>query len=106
MKYLLSISIIVSIITYIFWPLLPKGSFYMGNSLFILLICSFLFFEDKKNNVKFVLFALSVNNFLDEIIFDNTKLQVNELIFAFLVLLILIYRIRNGSRKKCDRIPN
>lgn len=88
------------------WPLLPKGSFYIGNGLFILLICFSLFWLDKNNNVKFILFSLSINNFLDEVLFDNTKLQLNELIFAGLLLLILIYRTHNGRRKKCSRTVN
>jgi predicted neutral ceramidase superfamily lipid hydrolase len=100
MKSLLNISVIVSIFTYLFWTYLPKGSFYIGNALFVLLICLYLYLNDKKSNVKFLLFSLSFNNFLDEVLFDNTKFQLNEILFFIVLILIILYRIYNGRYKK------
>jgi hypothetical protein len=86
MKYILHIATLVSIITYLFWSYLPKGSFYIGNSLFILLLCVYLFFSDKNSIVKFVLLSLSLNNFLDEIFFDNTSFGLSEILVGIAIL--------------------
>ena len=98
MKYLLRISILISILTYSFWNYFPKGVFYIGNGLFIALICAYIFFTDRKSNIKFILFSLSLNNLFDELFFDNMKLELNELLTVCAIIIILIIRIKNGRK--------
>lgn len=100
MKVLLYISLIISILTYNLWGYLPKESFYIGNSVFIFLICTYIFFKERKSNIKFVLFSLSLNNLFDELFFDNTKLELNELLTVCAIIVILIIRIKHGRKHK------
>ncbi len=92
MKYILYIATIVSLVTYLFWSELPKGRFYIGNSLFILLLCTYLFLNDKNSIIKFILLSLSLNNFLDEIFFDNTKFGINEILVGIVILIFAIIK--------------
>ena len=98
MKYILYIAVIVSVITYSFWFYLPKGSFYIGNSLFIMLLCMYLFIQEKSSMIKFVLLSLAINNLLDELIFDNTKLGLNEILVGLSILVFAIIK-RNNARQ-------
>ena len=95
-KPILYIATVVSIITYLFWSYLPKGSFYVGNAIFILLICVYLFLTNKESVIKFTLMSLSINNLFDEMFFDNTKLELNELLTALAILIFAIIK-----KKKC-----
>lgn len=99
MKYILYIATIVSLVTYLFWSELPKGSFYIGNGLFILLLCLYLFLKDKNSAIKFVLLSLSLNNFLDELFFDNTEFGINEILVGFTVLIFAIIKYRHDRKR-------
>ena len=96
MKIILYIATITSIITYLFWSYLPKGSFYIGNAIFIVLLCVYLFLNEKGSIIKFILLALSLNNLLDEIFFDNTKIELNEILTALTIFIFAIIK-----KKKC-----
>ena len=100
MKKLLYIAIFISILTYSFWAYFPAGTFYIGNGLFISLLCAYLFLTDRKSNVKFVLFSLSLNNFMDEVFFDNIKIELNELLTVCAIIVILIIRVKHGRKYK------
>ena len=95
-KIILYIATVISLITYLFWEYLPKGGFYVGNALFIFLLCIYLFLNDKKSIIKFILLALSLNNLLDEMFFDNTKLELNEILTALTIFIFAIIK-----KKKC-----
>ena len=95
-KPILHIATIVSIITYLFWSYMPKGSFYIGNAIFILLLCVYLFLTHKESVIKFTLMSLSINNLFDEVFFDNTKLELNELLTALAILIFALIK-----KKKC-----
>lgn len=97
MKWLLYIALLISIITYNTWMYLPKGSFYIGNAIFISMICGFIYINYNKYWISFLLFYLSLNNLVDELFFDNTKIQLNELFFT---LIILYFIYKNYARKK------
>lgn len=99
MKLILYIAIVVSLVTYLFWGYLPKGSFYIGNSLFIFLICLYTYLKDSKNILIFILFSLSLNNLFDEILFDNTKFQINELIIGFSILIFSLIKYKNDRKR-------
>jgi len=82
-----------------FWNFLPKGSFYIGNSLFIFGLCMYLFVQDKQSFIKFVLFSLSLNNLFDELFFNPTELGKNEsFLFAF-ILVIGFFKYNKNARK-------
>ena len=93
-KPILYIATVVSIITYLFWSYMPKGSFYIGNAIFILLLCVYLFLNDKESVIKFILMSLSINNLLDEVFFDNTKLELNEILTALTIFIFAIIKKR------------
>lgn len=99
MKYLLHIATLISVITYMFWNFLPKGSFYLGNALFIFLVCVYIFYFDRKSFIKFVLFSLSLNNLFDELFFNPAELGINEM-FLFAFVLVIGYFKHN---KKCQK---
>jgi hypothetical protein len=95
-KVYLYIALIVSVFTYLFWGFLPKGSFYIGNALFIFMLCSFIFYKFKNYKVALILFAVSLNNLLDELFFDPKKIGLSELLIWFFVL-IYIYNDRKRT---------
>ena len=95
-RLILYIATVISLITYLFWEYLPKGSFYMGNALFILLLCIYLFLNDKGSVIKFTLLSLSLNNFLDETFFDNTEFEINEILTLLTIITFALIR-----KKKC-----
>jgi hypothetical protein len=95
-KPILYIATVISLITYLFWSYMPKGSFYVGNAIFILLLCVYLFLNNKESVIKFVLMSLSINNLLDEVFFDNTKLELNEILTALTIFIFALIR-----KKKC-----
>lgn len=82
-----------------FWNFLPKGSFYLGNGLFIFMLCMYLFAQDKQSFIKFVLFSLSINNLFDELFFNPTELGFNELLVAILTPFIWLIKYYRNARK-------
>lgn len=95
MKWLLYIALLISILTYQLWSFLPKGSFYIGNAIFLLLICFYIYIQEKKSFVKFVLFELSLANFINELFFDTAVLTLGE---ALLIVIVpLIWFIKHGN---------
>jgi len=95
-KVLLYLALAISLITYLFWQDLPKGSFYIGNSLFISFLCLFIFLNFKKCFLTFVLLGFSLNNLLEELFFNPTKFEINEILV--LIIVPLIWFLNN---KKC-----
>ena len=98
MKWLLYIALLISILTYQIWSYLPKGSFYIGNAIFILLISLYLYLQEKKSFVKFVIFELSVANFINELFFDTSILTFGEAIL--IVVIPIIWIIKNDNTIK------
>lgn len=80
----------------------PANLYYIGIALSIFLFHLFIFLNFRKYFVTFLLLALSVNKLLDEIIFDPTKLQLNELLFTFAIVIFGLYRQRLISRSTKD----
>lgn len=93
------VAMLVGVATYNLWHFLPKGSFYIGNALFIFLLSLDVFMKERDSFVKFVLISLSINNLLDELMFDNTKLGVNELIAALIIIIIGLIRMKNDRQR-------
>jgi len=92
MKKILYIATVISLATYLFWDQLPKGSFYIGNALFIFLLCTYIFLNDKKNFIGFFLFCISLNNLIDELFLNNLKLDINELILIVVFPVLWLFK--------------
>lgn len=93
MKIILYIALVLSVVTYGFWESFPKGGFYIGNALVIFSLCLYIFVTNKKSFACFLLLNYSINNLLDELFFNPTELQINELIFAVTVPLIWALKV-------------
>jgi hypothetical protein len=94
------LAIFVCLVTYLFWkPLydLGIGVYYIGNALFIFLLALYIKQVSKPSFLTFFLFCLALNNLLDELLFDNTKFGINEIIAT--ILLILVYYFRTTEKK-------
>jgi len=82
-----------------FWTYFPKGSFYIGNGLFIFLLCIALYIQ-RKIFITFFLLCVSFSNLLDELLFDPTKLGLNELALFIALPLIWLYKTKNDRETK------
>jgi len=96
-KSILYIALAISVVTYLFWDFMPKGSWYVGNGFFIFLLCLYLFLKDKKSFICFALLTLSLNNLLDELLFDPKNLGINEIILG--LCLVIKYRLDVRTKK-------
>lgn len=89
MKWVLYLATLISIITYSFWQQIKQltdfSIFYIGNALFISLICFYMYYNDKKSFIKFFIFELSVANLIKELFLDPSILTLGE---ALLIVVI------------------
>lgn len=103
---ILWIAIIVSVIAFMFWDIIKEKTgipiYYFGNSLAFLLLSFFIWLNNKKYVASFVLLCLSLNNFLDETIFDNTKFGLNEAFFALILIIITYLRYARKTTKPIE----
>jgi hypothetical protein len=99
-KSTIVIATVISIFTYLFWSYFPKGFFYLGNAVFITLLVIVIFNHYKTFFWSFFLLCGSINNLLDELFFDPTKLGLNELALLVIIPLIWIYKRRNDRKTK------
>lgn len=101
MKFILYLSLIISIITYSFWQQIKDYTgysvFYIGNALFILLICFYLYYSDKKSFIKFFIFELSIANLIKELFLDPTVLTLEEALLIIFIPFIWYLRIVYGK---------
>jgi len=109
MKKILYIATIIVVLNSLFWEkiesILHFRTYEMVFAFFIVLLCTYLFLEDKKSIIKFVLFSLSLNNFLDETRITGLtpfELGLNEILTAIVIITYAIYRkyaqIRGNNR--------
>jgi len=82
---ILWLNFVIMIIAY---NLASDDNFFLLNALFITICCSVLWFKNRQSLITFLFFAVSLNNLFDELFFDNTKVQINELIFFVIIPLI------------------
>lgn len=61
-----------------------------------------MFLEEKNSIIKFVLFSVSLNNLLDEVFFDNTKFEINEILIGISILIFAIIKNRNDRKRPND----
>lgn len=63
------------------------------------MLCIYLLLNDRKSITIFVLFSISLNNFLDEMFFDNTKFGINEALVGFTILIFAIIKYRHDRKR-------
>lgn len=92
MKTWLTIAaMIVSIAGYNLWPIIHHDFFYKCMALSLLLLSIVVWLcKDVSKIVSQIFFWLCVNNLMDELFFDPTAFQLNEYIFALIVIIITI----------------
>jgi len=76
---------------------MPKGSFYIGNALFIFLLCIVLYGQNKQF-ITFFLLCGSFSNLLDELLFDPTVLGWNELALIIVLPAFWLYKHKNETQ--------
>lgn len=70
----------------------------IGNAIGYFLIATSVFSIDLTNGIKFIFFSLTLNNLLDELIFDNTKISYNEVIAMLFIVFIYYKKYYVGRR--------
>jgi len=98
MKYLLYIALLISIITYSFWELFPKGYFYIGNAIFIFMICLYIFLKERNLFITFFLLCCATNNLVDEITGNWKELYFSETILLIIFMVIWLTKTQRNVR--------
>lgn len=100
-KFLLWGALITGTLTYSFWSVIRESFnipiFYVGNSLFVFLICLFLLKENKGSLIRILLFTLSLSNLIDELFFDPTQIQLNEVVVLLILPILWLLRKRTDA---------
>lgn len=100
MKLILYIATVLIVINYLFWKQIEDYlGFYIfeiNTAIFISLICSYMFFTDKNSLIKYILFAMSLNNLFDELTLDTDTLKISELLTGVSIFIFALIR-----KKKC-----
>lgn len=121
--WLLWIVATLSIATFLFWEVLDKNInpflsenygftvsfYYVPLSIVFFLLFLFIFVNFKQYLISFILLGLGINNLADELFFNPTKLQLNELVFFILIVSFGLYRqklIRGDSKRNSKTISN
>lgn len=99
MKYILYIALAISVATFSFWDLFPKGSFYIGNAIVFFLIGLYLYLKNTNSFICFLFLAYSINNLCDELWFEPCVFGINEKVFALVTPLIWFYKKYCNGRK-------
>lgn len=98
-KSIIYTAVIVSVVTYSFWDELETISFYKGNAIFITLLCIVIFMQNRSYFISFFLLCISINNLLDELIFDPTKIGINEYFLLVSIPIIWLIKRKRNARK-------
>ena len=98
---ILYLAIIVSFITFNFWkPILEYFDFeifYIGIALTCFLLSLYIKQTTKKSFITFFLFCVTLNNLLDELLFDPQKIGYNEYIAT--AIIIVVYLLKDKDPK-------
>ena len=101
MRWVLNLALLISIITHSFWQQIKEitdfSIFYIGNALFISMICFYLYNTDKNSFIKFLIFELSVANLIKELFLDPGILTLTEALLIVIVPFIWYLRKSYGK---------
>ena len=95
---LIWVALIISIATFQFWMYLPENSFYIGSSIYITILATIIYMQNKELFISFFLLCIAVNNLIDEMFFDPKLNGANEIIAAILIP-ILYYARKNYKHR-------
>lgn len=98
-KLILWLALFTGLATYSFWGYFGAGIFYIGNSFFVFLLCIFLFNKNRASLVCFLLLCLTLNNLLDELLFDPTEIQYNEIVLLIVMPFMWYLKTKKYARK-------
>lgn len=94
-KVIIATTLVISILTYSFWSFFKEAYgvkiFYSGNAL-TLLMMSWVISRLDRGFFSSLLLVCCINNLIDELFFDPTKLQINEYIGFIITTIILVYK--------------
>ena len=94
---ILKFTISIGILIYTFWSFIPDplGTkiFFIGNALFIFLLSLYIRQISKPSFTTFFLFCITLNNLLDETLFNPLKLGWNE--FVATTIIIIVYFLKD-----------
>jgi hypothetical protein len=96
---LIWVATIISIATYQLWLYLPKGSYYLGMAIFIMLISIIIFVQNHKLFSSFFLLCIAFNNLLDELFFNPEYNGVNEIVIVLILPIIWYLKNKRNARK-------
>lgn len=99
---MLSADLVCSEIIKFEWCRLPFNLYYSSVALSIYMFHRFIYVNFKKYFIAFLTYGLSINKLSDELFFCPTKLQLNELLFAFILLIIGFFKY--GGKDRLRRI--
>lgn len=98
---ILYLSIFICVISYNFWkPILEYFDFeifYIGIALSHFLLALYIKQISKPSFITFFLFCVTLNNLLDELLFDPQKIGINEYIAS--AIIIVIYFLKDKPLK-------
>jgi hypothetical protein len=78
----------ILMISYNLWKDFWFADFYIGNAVSIVLFTLILKLENKNSFIFYLIFCGAMNNLVDELFFDNTKIGINEYISLICVPVI------------------
>jgi hypothetical protein len=98
---ILKLAILTSVITYSFWKVFYEffgfGIFYVGIAFTHFLLALYIERTTEKRFITFLLLAITLNNLLDELLFDNTKFGINEIIATVLIPIAYYLKSNNNA---------
>ena len=95
---LIWVAVIISIATFQLWKFLPSNSFYIGSSVYIVVLATIIYLQNKELFISFFLLCIAINNLIDEMFFDPKLNGPNEVVAAILIP-ILYYARKNYKHR-------
>ncbi len=99
LQILTGLSILSFLIGYWFWKVMWHGFFYQMLAIGLVLIF-FVLWRLTKWVVAEIGFWFTINNALDEFVFNPLKVEVTEFIFGIVVILLITLKWKKKQRKR------
>ena len=100
MKLLLYVATVLILVNYLFWQQIENylgfQVFEINTAIFIFAVCAYMFFTDKDSFIKYILFAISLNNMFDELTLKTDNLNISEILVGISILVFSLIK-----QKKC-----
>lgn len=87
----LSFALVLCVLVRNFAFLFPNHFYYISEAVLIFVVSLYLYLH-VNNFFTFLMFGLSINNLLDELFFNPLKLNLNEMIFTIVLIIIALRR--------------